>query len=52
MKRNLSKNGGGIENRLKDLYNETDLIWDDPEKIRKIFTPLPELLKFPGMLKR
>ena len=26
-----------VEERLKKLYDDTDLIWTDPEKIKKIF---------------
>lgn len=31
----------GVEHRLKGLYNDTDRIWKNPDRIRKIFAPHP-----------
>jgi hypothetical protein len=41
-----------IEHRLEELYEATDRIWDDPEKISEIFTPGFKMPFFRGVLKR
>lgn len=35
-----------VEHRLRELYEDTDRIWNDPEKIRKIFRPRLKLSNF------
>lgn len=41
-----------VENCLEELYADTDRIWDDPAKIRKIFAPRLELATFASALRR
>lgn len=35
-----------IETQLEKLYGETDLVWEDPEKVRKIFGHRRQLIDF------
>jgi len=41
-----------VEHRLKELYDDTDRIWSDPERIRKIFAPRLEIRNFFHVLHR
>ena len=41
-----------VEQRLEELYEDTDRIWSDPERIRKIFTPRLEIRNFTRVLRR
>ncbi len=41
-----------VEHRLKELYEDTDRIWEDPEKIREIFIPRLEIRTFTNALRR
>ena len=35
-----------VETRLRALYEDTDRIWDDPEKIRLVFNQRPGIINF------
>ena len=41
-----------VEHRLRELYDDTDEIWNDPEKIRKIFASRLEFKNFSHVLTR
>ncbi len=41
-----------VEHRLRELYDDTDRIWKDPERIREIFPPLLEIRNFTRVLRR
>ncbi len=41
-----------LEHRLQELYEDTDRIWNDPEKIRKIFASRLEFQNFASVLRR
>jgi len=41
-----------IETQLEKLYAETDQVWEDPEKVRKIFRREREIRDFIQAFKR
>jgi len=41
-----------VEHHLRELYDDTDRIWKDPERIREIFKPRMEIRNFTNALRR
>ncbi len=41
-----------VEQRLEELYEDTDRIWEDPERVREIFSSRSIMQNFIQVMKR